>query len=420
MKKLLNIVFVALAMLGLSFSTQAKPAEDVKLSVSIWDEGQRPGIEKILAVFTKKTGIETAIEVVGWNDYWTLLASGASGGQLPDVFWMHSNESQKYMENDLLLDLTDKIASSKVIDLANYPDQIMGLYTSKGKHYAIPKDIDTIALWYNKTMFDKAGIAYPNDKWTWEDLYNAAKKLTKSDGSQYGFASNVDGNQTGYYNFIYSNGGAVISADKKTSKWDDPKTVEAMDLYAKMAKEGIMPSQEILAENKDHVLMQSGKVAMITTGSWMLAGFKENEYMKKNCDIAVMPTAKDGHRASIYNGLGWAAAANTKHPEEAWKLLEFLGSKEAQEMQAKLGVTMSAYKGTSSEWAKSTDLYNLDAYLFMLDNVKDMVIRPYSRNTVAWEGMSIEKLIPVWQGKKSAKAACKEIAKEMNIMLSEE
>ncbi len=394
--------------------------DGVKLSVSIWDEGQRAGLEKIMEAFTAKTGIEAEIQVIGWNDYWTLLASGASGGQLPDVFWMHSNESQKYMENDILLDLTDKIAKSEDIDLANYPDQIMGLYTLNDKYYAVPKDIDTIALWYNKTMFDEAGIEYPNENWTYDDLYEAAKKLTKADGSVYGISSNVDQNQTGYYNYIYSNGGSVISDDKTKSMWNDPKTVEAMELYGKMAKEKIMPPLEVMSENKDHVLFQSGKVAMITTGSWMLAGFKENDYMKKNCDIAVMPKAKDGHRASIYNGLGWAAAANTEHPEEAWRLLEYLGSKEAQEMQAKLGVTMSAYKGTSKDWVKSTDLYNLDAYLFMLDEVPDMVIRPYSRNTVAWEGMSIEELKPLWQGEKTAKEVCDEIAKKMDEILAEE
>ncbi len=403
--------------------TEAKkeePKETVKLAVSIWDEGQRPGLEKIMEAFTAKTGIETEIQVIGWGDYWTLLASGASGGQLPDVFWMHSNESQKYMENDLLLDITDQIAASETIDLTNYPDQIMGLYTSNDRYYAVPKDIDTIALWYNKTMFDEAGLKYPDKTWTYDDLYEAAKKLTKADGSQFGFSSGVDANQTGYYNYIYSNGGSVISEDKTMSKWNDPKTVEAMEFYEKLVKEKIMPPLEVMSENKDHVLLQSGKVAMITTGSWMLAGFKENDFMKEHCDVAVMPMAKDGHRASIYNGLGWAAAANTEHPEEAWKLLEFLGSKEAQEMQAQLGVTMSAYKGTSKDWVKSTDLYSIEAYLFMLDEVEDMVIRPYSRNTVAWEGMSIEELKAVWLGEKSANEVCDSIATQMDEILAEE
>ena len=91
------------------------------------------------------------------------------GGSLPDVFWMHSNESQRYMSNDMLLDLTDKIKDSDKIDPENYPSDIWGLYTYEDKYYAVPKDVDTIVLWYNKAMFDEAGLEYPTSEWTWDD-----------------------------------------------------------------------------------------------------------------------------------------------------------------------------------------------------------------------------------------------------------
>ena len=164
---------------------------DVTLSVAIWDNNQAPGLQEIIDDFTAKTGIQTKLSVVKWDEYWTMLEAGAQGGSLPDVFWMHSNESQRYMSNDMLLDLTDKIAASDVIDPANYPDDIWGLYTYEDKYYAVPKDIDTIALWYNKTMFDEAGLEYPTADWTWDDVTEAARKLTKDDGSQYGIAVKI-------------------------------------------------------------------------------------------------------------------------------------------------------------------------------------------------------------------------------------
>ncbi len=390
---------------------------EVKLNVSIWDNNQKPGLEQILADFTAKTGIKTEISVISWDEYWTLLSAGAQGGKLPDVFWMHSNESQRYMENNMLLDLTDRIKNSSMVDLSKYPADITELYALNGKNFGIPKDIDTIALWYNKTMFDEAGLKYPDDSWTWTDFVEAAKKLTKEDGSQYGCAIAVDANQAGYYNMIYDYGGYVISQDKKKSGYDDPNTLKGMSVIARLLEAKAMPDLKTLSENKEHVLMQSGKVAMSTQGSWMIANFKENEYMVKNFDVAVLPKSEDGKRISIYNGLGWVAAANTAYPEEAWKLIEYLGSKEAQEKQADLGVTMSAYEGTSSNWIKSTDKFNLQAYL---DMTKDMVIRPYSKKTVVWENMSIEKLKPVWDGKVDMETALKEIATEMNTVLSEE
>ena len=330
---------------------------------------------------------------------------------------MHSNESERYMSNDMLLDLTDKIAESDKIDPENYPEDIWGLYTYDDKYYAVPKDVDTIALWYNKTMFDEAGLAYPTADWTWDDVSEAAKKLTKDDGSQYGLAVRNDNNQAGYYNLVYDNGGYIINEDKTKSGWDDPKTIEAMKTLEGWIKDGVMPSIETMSENGEDVLFQSGKAAMVLQGSWMVAAYRDNEYTAANCDLVELPkNAETGRRASVYNGLGWAAAANGEHTEEAWKLLEYLGSEEAQKKQAELGVTMSAYKGTSDAWAKSAD-FNLQAYLNMMD---DMEIRPYSKTTVTWENEDNEILKSVYTGEKTMEEACKEMADQMNEKLAEE
>lgn len=346
-----------------------------------------------------------------------MLEAGAQGGSLPDVFWMHSNESQRYMSNDMLLDLTNKIADSSEVNPDNYPKDIWGLYTYEDKYYAIPKDVDTIALWYNKAMFDEAGLDYPTADWTWDDLTVAAKALTKKDKSQYGFAMRNDNNQAGYYNLIYDNEGYVINDDKTKSGWDNPKTIEAMQQLEEWIKLGVMPSIETMAENNEDVLLQSGQIAMTAQGSWMLPAYRDNEYTAKNCDVVELPkSASTGKRVSLYNGLGWAASANGKHTEEAWKLIEYLGSKEAQTRQAELGITMSAYNETSDAWVKSAD-FNLQAYLNMMEN---MVIRPYSKSTVTWENENNDILKEVYTGKKSMEAACKDMAKQMNEKLSEE
>lgn len=330
---------------------------------------------------------------------------------------MHSNESQRYMSNDMLLDLTDKIADSDLIDPANYPEDTWGLYTYDEKYYAVPKDVDTIALWYNKAMFEEAGLDYPTADWTWDDLIEAAKKLTKEDGSQYGLAVRNDNNQAGYYNMIYDNGGYIINDDKTKSGWDDPKTIEAMEVLEGWIKDGVMPPIETMSENGEDVLFQSGKVAMVLQGSWMVAAYRDNEYTAENCDVVELPkNAATGRRASVYNGLGWAASANGKNTENAWKLIEYLGSEKAQKKQAELGVTMSAYKGTSDAWANSAD-FNLQAYLNMME---DMEIRPYSKSTVTWENEDNEILKSVYMGEKSMADACKEMADQMNEKLAEE
>ena len=391
------------------------------LQVGIWDSNQEPGIKQILADFTAKTGVETEVNVVTWNDYWTMLAAAAQGGELPDVFWMHANESVRYMSNDMLLDLTDKIAASELIKTENYPADIWDLYSLDGKNYAVPKDVDTIALWYNKTMFDAAGLEYPTADWTWEDLVDAAQKLTIKNGDevvQYGFGMSSDDYQEGYANWIYSYGGSMIDYNPLKSGFDKPETIQAMELLDSLLKSGAMPTQAVISENAKDVLFSSGKMAMSTMGSWMLAGLKANDYVVENCDCVELPKSSlTGKRACVYNGLGWAAAANTDMPEEAWALIEYLGSEEAQLKQAELGVTMSAFNGTSDTWINAAPNFNLQAYLNMWEN---MVIFPHSRNTITWDDAMDKEFKKVWEGQQSMKDGCLAAAKVMNEVLANE
>ena len=387
------------------------------LTVAIWDNNQLPGLKEIIEDFTTETGIEVEIQMVPWDQYWTLLEAGAQGGDLPDIFWMHSNYSQKFMSNDILLDLTDKVAQSSTVDMANYYQDIAELYQYDGKIYGIPKDYDTIGLWYNKTMFDEAGISYPDETWTWDTFAEAAEKLTKADGSQYGFTSPASFNQDGYYNLIYSMGGSVLSEDKTKSMWNSEETVAAMNWWYDNLVTKAMPTQQVMAENTPDVMLGSGKAAMVFEGSWMIAAMKGNEYIVSNCDVAVLPKAEDGTRISIYNGLGWSAAADTAHLDEAWKLIEYLGSEKAQKKQAELGVTMSAFMGTSDTWIGCAPEFNLQAYLDMSDN---MVIRPYTKNTKVWEDYSQETMVKAYTGQMTMEEVCGDIAKFMDEQIAEE
>lgn len=435
-KKLLALLLASLMVLSLvgcsgstqttkeSGSTKEKTEEESSavsadvLTIAIWDTNQEPGLTQIVNDFTAKTGIKAQIQVTPWNQYWTMLEAGATGGSLPDVFWMHSNEFTKYAEYDMLLDISDKITSSKTLDMNKFPQDIVGIYNYNGKQLAVPKDYDTIALWYNKTMFDEAGVSYPDSSWTWDDFAAAAKKLTKADGSQYGFALRPGNNQDGWYNIVYDMGGEIISADRKTSGMNKEGTIKALEFITGLVKEGYAPPYEVMAENELNALLEAGTVAMVTQGSWMLADLCNNDYVKANCDVAVLPKdAATGRRASIYNGLGWAAAHNTDKPDEAWALIEYFGSKEAQQKQSDLGIVISAYEGTVDNWVNAYPDFNLQAYL---DMAQDMVIRPYSKHTTVWENMLTEKLVDAWTGAKSVAEVCADIEKDMNAKLAEE
>jgi multiple sugar transport system substrate-binding protein len=274
-------------------------------------------------------------------------------------------------------------------------------------------------------MFDAAGIPYPDATWTWDKMYDAAVKLTKADGSQYGFALNPSNDQDTYYNMVYSMGGHIVSDDHKKSGYDDPNTIKAMEYIGKLLKNAC-PSATTMSETGTDVMMQSGTVAMITQGSWMVSGFKQNDYMKKNCDVAIIPyDATTKTRASLCNGLGWAASANTKRPDDCWKLIEWFGSKEMQQKQAQLGVSMSAYEGTSDDWKNNTDIFHLNAYL---DVAKDdasgvknkLVLRPYTYNSTVWSGGAQKAFAKAWSDPSLMKQTCIDFAAEMNKDIASE
>jgi multiple sugar transport system substrate-binding protein len=416
MKKTLLVFFLTLALTAVSFAGGDSEKGGSSLRVGMWDQNQAPGIERVLVDFTTETGIKTQVEITPWNDYWTLMEAAATGGSLPDVFWMHSGQVRRYMEANLLMDLTSRIKSSKVTKMADFPADLVNLFALGGKQYAIPKDVDTIALWYNKKLFDEAGIPYPTNDWTWNDLRNAARRLTNASKGQYGIAFTPGETQTGYWNLIYQNSGYVIDPAQKKSGFDDPKTIEAMEFVESLLKDGYAVPLSF-AEGDMMALMQGNVIAMSFFGSWMLNALNSSSFFVQNCDAVMLPASNAKKRATIYNGLGWAATTTTKQPEAAWKLLEFLSRQDTQRKLSENGVAISAYNGTTAPFTRKFPQFNVAAYT---DQMQYAVMRPFSKNTSAWEDMSVSIFNDVWMGNKTAAAACREIAQRMNAMLAAE
>jgi multiple sugar transport system substrate-binding protein len=430
MKKLIAMVtatVMALTMLGgcaktsssVSSSSSSATSSPVTITYAVWDANEAKGLEVMAKEFTAQNpDINVKVQVSSWADYWTVLQAAATGGSLPDTFWMHSNYIYKYATGGMLMDQTKLITSSKLVSLSNYPSGLDSIYNINGKQYCVPKDYDTIGLWYNKTMFDKAGIKYPDDTWTWDTLLNAAKKLTIKNASgkttQYGILAPMN-DQEGFYNFIFQNGGSVIDTKNgvKTSGFSDPKTVEAMQYYVNLVKDGY--SQQEYGDATRQVDFENGLDAMAFFGSWNLSGFESNDYMTKNCDVSVLPSGPSGTRASIYNGLGNAIAYNTKYPQQAWKWVEYLSSKAGMLRSAQLGVAIPAYNGTSDAWVSSNKTFNLKIFP---EQIQYGVILPYSNTTGIWENQNYEQLKGAFDGTKSVQQACSDATTSMNQSLA--
>ena len=399
------------------------------ITINIWDSNQQAGIQEICNDWTAQGNPEVKVEVVDWDNYWTLLEAGASGGQLPDVFWMHSDYAQIYMENDVLLDLTSYIEKDGV-DLGVYYPDITAIYQSDGKTYALPKDHDTIALLYNKALFDEAGVDYPTDDWTYEDMYEAAKTITeKTPDDTYGWACNTSNDQDGWYNYVYAYGGNIVNAEKTDTAIDSAEGKAGMEMVRKLLTVGT--PQAVVAESGTDSLFQSGKVAMITQGSWMINAFytAENHADYAWAQIPYCDRNGDGkcqkdERWTCYNGLGWAASAATANPDGAASLIEYLCSEEAQVKQAELGVTMAGIPGISDAFANAFEGMDVSAFT-KVEEDGTLYARPGTRNSGVWKNpMEQEQgFLPAWQNPEDAdlmSTACDNVAKLIRDAIANE
>ena len=391
------------------------------LTINIWDSNQQKGIQEICDDWTALGNPKVKVEVVNWDNYWTLLEAGASGGQLADVFWMHSDYAQIYMENDILLDLTG-YSEKDGVDMSIYYPDIAAIYKrDDGKIFALPKDHDTIALLYNKALFDQAGVEYPTDEWTYEDMYEAAKKITEATPDDtYGYALNTSNDQDGWYNYIYSYGGNVVNTEKTDTGIDSAESKAAMEMVRKMLT--VATPQAVVAESGTDSLFQSGKVGMITQGSWMINSFYTAENSKDYawaqipyCDRNGDGTCQKDERWSCYNGLGWAAAANTGNPDAAASLIEYLCSKDAQVKQAELGVTMAGIPGISEAFANAFEGMDVSAFT-KVEEDGTLYARPGTRNSGVWQTPMKQAggFLDAWQDVENPQAmsdACDRVAK---------
>lgn len=385
---------------------------NVKITYAIWDKNQKPGMDAIAEEFHKENPeITVEVQVIPWGQYWTKLEASATSDTMPDVFWMHSQSFLRYANNDLLMDLTDKVKGD--VDLNNFPKDLVELYSKGGKLYAVPKDYDTIGLWYNKTLFDQKGIPYPDESWDWNKLVEVAQKLNDPDKGVYGIVAPPD-QQSFYYNFVFQNGGEILNKDKTKSGYAEEATQQAVQYAVDFSqKYKVSPTVQQLADMSREQYFESGKAAMGLFGSWMLGDFKENEYVAKNCDVTVLPKGKK--QATIYNGLGNAVAAKTKHPEEALKFVKFLGGETANKIQAEKSAAIPAYKGTEQGWVDANSHFNVKVYPEML---KYAVIFPNSESREKWMQLEIDLMSKIWSGDVSVKDGCNELAKQIDAMLA--
>ncbi|MBJ9992213.1 MULTISPECIES: ABC transporter substrate-binding protein [Paenibacillus] len=382
------------------------------INVALWDENVKDTVNKSIELYKKKhPDVEVKVTYTPWADYWTKLKTSLAGNSGPDVFWMNGPNFYAYASKGWIKDLQPLIDESK-LDTSVYTNALVNLYTYNDHLYGLPYFLDAVGLYYNKELFDKAGVSYPDGSWTWDTIEQNAAKLTDKQNGVYGYTALID-SQSGYYDLIHQAGGYIISEDKTKSGFDSPEALSAFQWEKKLMDQGYSPNAQQQLETKPLQLFGSGKAAMFPAIS--VSAPELYKLLGDKLGVAPLPAGKQ--KATIVHGLSWAMNEKTKHQQEAWDLIQVLSGKEGEQYLAESGFSIPAYKGTEEGWLKS--IPSLDLKVFV-DSLDFAVPYPVSERTAEWQDVETKELQDAYLGKKSFEEALKTIADKMNEILAEE
>ncbi len=276
--------------------------------------GNEENLAKIVDAFEDANpNITVEVTTLPYADYFTALQTDAAAGTLSDVFDIRYDDYPLYQANGVIAPITPENPDA-------IKQSLLEAYSTDGTSYALPISFSDVVLYYNKDLFDAAGIEYPSADWTWEDEKAAAEALTDSAAGVWGDHQPVSFYE--YYKALAQNGGEFLAADGKSVAFNSPEGIEAAKWLVE--KSGtVMPTieQGQGTPDFDTNLFKEGKLAMLHTGIWVFGAVADVPFA---WDIAVEPGNVQQASAVFSNAA--AVSATSEHAEAAAKFAEFLSS----------------------------------------------------------------------------------------------
>ncbi len=317
-------------------SGDIKTGEKVKLTFSIWGgQDEQANTQAVADKFNaSQDRIEVEVIAIPWENYLTKLNSMATANELPDTGMMMETAVIPYAKEGMFLDVSDMFAGQEVLDCLAFK------YDGKVVAYSSANEI--LLLFYNRDMFDAAGIPYPPadaaNAWTWDEFVHTAKLLTLDANGKNATEAGFDPDNIVQYGcsvenltwqlevWALSNGGGYFSEDGKELIIDNPATIEAIQKVADLyLVDKVAPLSTGTTDDGIPRTIITGKVAMATNGQWNI-GTCLNTAKKEglNYGVAVLPYMKE--KVTICTGGPTVVFSQTKHPEEAKEWLRWYNS----------------------------------------------------------------------------------------------
>lgn len=317
-----------------SVSALAFPAmaEDVKITVWSLDRDIQPAPNLVKQFNDLKNGITVEYRQIQFDDVVSEAMRAFSTGQAPDIIAVDNPEHALFSSRGAFLDLTDRIKASSVIKPENYFPGPLASVMWDGKYYGVPKATNTIALYYNKDMYKAAGLDPNSPPETWDQLVDYARKLTDPSKNVYGLAFSAKASEEGTFQFLPW----AQMAGGGYEKINAPGAVKALEVWKTIMDEKLASPDSLTRGQWDSTgTFNSGNAAMAISGPWELDRMVTEA--KFDWAVALLPVPEEGaQRSSAMGDFNWAIFANSQHPNEAFKVLEFFVSQDDQ-MFAKYG-----------------------------------------------------------------------------------
>lgn len=338
-----SLALVALVLVSLFASAcQSGPSGSISLMVS-GDPADEAAYQKLIGAFeAKNSGMKVElINIPSGGDFNTRLAADLAAGAPADIVLINYRRVAAYAAKNAFEPLGPYLTKSTLISPSDFYPQAMQAFDFGGP-LCIPQNISSPAFYYNKEMFDAAGVAYPADDWSWDDMLEAAQALTldtNGDGAidQYGFG--VEPELIRLAPFVLQTGASLVDDYNAPTQFalDTPEGLKAFQWFVDLqVKWHVVPTAEEEASEASESRFLNGRTAMYMNSRRGVPTYRETA--KFDWDVAPLPS--DQYRASILHSDGYCVTSASKNKGVAWAFIEFANSVEGQTIMAGTGRTV--------------------------------------------------------------------------------
>lgn len=309
------IVLMLVLLLALSVAGLSAAQEDVNLTLAGWSSNpaEDAALRAALDLFEEQNpGV--SVEFIPSPDHTLTMQTAFASGDYADVFYIDSSRLPDWAAAGVVA-----AADQNLADVEGYYPSLIEVFTIDGTLYCPPKDFSTMALQYNKDLFDAAGVEYPTADWTWDDMRAAAETIGASNPDVVGLVTPP--NLERWLPFLYQAGGALFDAEGNFT-FDSDATREALELYVGMVNDGIAGPPSQVDAGWGGEAFGEGRTAMAMEGNWVIQFLLEN-YPELNWGVTELPAGPAG-KATMAFTVCYGVGVDSDHPEESWALVNFL------------------------------------------------------------------------------------------------